>query len=183
MNQPSLHTGRPRRSALLPLLIVVLVALPILEVWLLIQVGRQIGALPTLAILIVEAIFGAWLMRREGDRAWRELNDAFAHGRVPAGELADAALVLVGGVLLMLPGFATDLIGLLFLLPFTRPWARRLLGYVAARRVSRLGMTVPPISYQQRVTQHPMNTGHPMNINDVIEGEVVDDGSDDRPPR
>jgi UPF0716 protein FxsA len=62
---------------------------------------------------------------------------------MPTRELTDAALVLVGGVLLMLPGFATDLIGLFCLLPFTRPLARRLLGWLVAGRVSELAGSVP----------------------------------------
>src|SRR4051794_10479169 len=106
----------------LALLVVLLVAIPIFEVYVLVQVGERIGALPTILILIVEAVFGAWLMRREGARTWRALNDAFVGGRVPTGELADAALVLVGGVLLVLPGFLTDVLGLFFLIPFTRPF-------------------------------------------------------------
>lgn len=127
---------------LLPLVLVLLVAVPIVEVWLLIQVGQQIGLLATIAILVVEAALGGWLMRREGGRAWKALNDAFRGGRMPSAELADAALVLVGGVLLMLPGFVTDIIGFFFLLPFTRPLARRLLGFVVARRVNTLGIPV-----------------------------------------
>ena len=119
-----------------------LVALPILEVWLLIQVGQQIGVWPTLAILVVEALLGAWLMRHEGTRAWKALNDAFTSGKVPTGELADAALILVGGVLLMMPGFVTDIFGFLFLLPFTRPFARKVIAFFVARRMSRLGVPV-----------------------------------------
>ena len=90
--------------------------------------------LPTVLILVGEAILGAWLMRREESRAWKALNKAFASGKVPTGELADAALILVGGVLLMLPGFITDVFGFLFLLPFTRPLARQLLAFFVARR-------------------------------------------------
>ena len=81
-------------------------------------------------------------MRREGSRAWQDLNEAFTSGRVPTGDLADAALVLVGGVLLMLPGFATDLIGFFFLLPWTRPLARKMIAFFVARRVQRPGMQV-----------------------------------------
>jgi UPF0716 protein FxsA len=126
----------------LPLVIflVLLVAVPILEVWLLVQVADQIGVLLTLGILLVEAALGAWLMRREGGRAWTALTEAFATGKVPSGELADAALVLVGGLLLMLPGFATDVVGFLFLLPMTRPAARKLVAFFIARRLSRLGV-------------------------------------------
>ena len=117
-----------------------MVALPILEVYLIVQVGQLIGVWWTLAILVGEALLGAWLMRREGARAWKALNEAFNSGRMPTGELADAALVLVGGVLLMLPGFITDIFGLLFLLPFTRPLARKVLAYAVARRMSRMGV-------------------------------------------
>ena len=121
--------------------LVAMVALPILEIWLIVQVGQMIGVWWTLAILVGEALLGAWLMRREGTRAWKALNEAFASGKMPTGELADTALVLVGGVLLMLPGFVTDVFGLLFLLPFTRPLARKVLAFCVARRMSRLGLS------------------------------------------
>jgi UPF0716 protein FxsA len=124
------------------LLILLLVAIPILEVWLLIKVGQQVGLLPTVLILIGEAILGALLMRHEGSRAWKALNDAFTEGKVPTGELADAALILVGGVLLMLPGFLTDIIGFVFLLRWTRPLARKIIAFFVARRVNRLGIPV-----------------------------------------
>lgn len=159
---------RTRRGWLWPLVVVLLVAVPILEVWLLIQVGRQIGALPTIAILVAEAALGAWLMKREGSRAWRALTDAQQTGRMPTGELADAALVLVGGVLLMLPGFATDLIGFFFLLPFTRPLARSLLGFFIARQVSGLGLSA--------LSRQP-------GAADVIPGETVSSPNADAAPR
>ena len=125
----------------LVLLVVLLVAVPIAEVVLLVQVGQGIGIWPTLAILVVTAILGAWLMRREGSRAWAALTNAFSSGRVQTGELADAALVLVGGLLLLVPGFATDLIGLFCLTPFTRPIARKVVGFFVARRLSRMTAT------------------------------------------
>jgi UPF0716 protein FxsA len=145
----------------MPLILVGMVALPFLEVYLIVQVGQLIGIWWTLAILCGEAVLGAFLMRREGGRAWKALNQAFASGKMPAGELADTALILVGGVLLVLPGFVTDVFGLLFLLPFTRPLARKVLAYVVARRMSRLGMP----------------TGYARRDGSVIEGETVPDTS------
>lgn len=121
------------------LLIVLLVAVPTFEVWLLVSVARQIGGVALVAILVAEVLVGAWLMRREGSRAWTALTAAFSTGRVPSGELADAALILAGGMLLMLPGFVTDLVGFLFLLPLTRPLARHLVAFFIARRINRVG--------------------------------------------
>jgi UPF0716 protein FxsA len=126
----------------LVLLAVLLVAVPILEVWLLVQVGQNLGLLPTVLILLAEVIVGFLLTRHEGARAWKALNDAFTKGKVPTGELADAALILVGGVLLMLPGFLTDVIGFLFLLRWTRPLARKMIAFFVARRINRLGIPV-----------------------------------------
>jgi UPF0716 protein FxsA len=133
---------RLRHGWPLALLTALLVAIPILEVWLLVQVGQNLGLLPTVLILLVVAIVGVLLMRHEGSRAWKALNDAFTKGKVPTGELADAALILVGGVLLMLPGFLTDVIGLLFLLRWTRPAARKMIAFFVARRINRLGIPV-----------------------------------------
>jgi UPF0716 protein FxsA len=133
---------RLRHGWPLVLLAALLVAIPILEVWLLVKVGQQLGLLPTVLILIAEAIIGALLMRHEGSRAWKALNDAFTQGKVPTGELADAALILVGGILLMLPGFLTDIIGFVFLLRWTRPVARKIIAFFVARRISRLGIPV-----------------------------------------
>lgn len=132
----------PRRARrwLLPLLVAGFVLVSVAEVWLLTTVGTRIGVLPTLAILLAEAVLGTWLMLREGSKAWRALVDAYETGRMPSGQLADAALVLVGGLMLILPGFVTDLVGLVCLLPWTRPLARRLIGFVVARHAARQGL-------------------------------------------
>ena len=102
-----------------------------------IQVGQEIGAIPTLLLLVADALLGAWLVKREGRRAWEALNEAIQAGQAPGRELADAALILVGGTLLLTPGFVTDIFGFFLVLPFTRPFARRLLTAVVARRAFR----------------------------------------------
>jgi UPF0716 family protein affecting phage T7 exclusion len=116
-------------------LLVAFLAVPIVEIYVIRQVGHVIGAWPTVALLLAESVLGAWIVRREGRRAWRALTATFQQGRMPDRELADAALVLVGGVLLLTPGFVTDAAGFLFVLPFTRPLVRRLLSAYVARRV------------------------------------------------
>ncbi len=131
---------RGRRPWLAPLLLLFFLTVPIVEVWLLVAVGTRIGVLPTIGILIVSALLGTWLMRREGAKAWRALNEAVSSGRLPGGEVLDPVLIMIGGVLVMLPGFFTDIIGLIFLLPFTRPLARGLLALFIARRAARSGI-------------------------------------------
>ncbi len=101
------------------------VGVPIVEIWLLIQLGQVVGPWWTILILVADGVLGAWLMKHEGARAWQRLNEALRSGRMPVRELADGALVLVGGTLLVTPGFITDAAGLFCVLPPTRPLARR----------------------------------------------------------
>ena len=141
---------------------------PLLEIVVLIQVGQAIGVWWTILLLIADSIFGAWLIKREGRRAMRALTEALANGRMPARELADGILILVGGTLMLAPGFVTDAVGMLMILPFTRPLARRgLTGLVAARLVAP--------TYGPNVRGPDMNKPRPGPGGSVVEGEVVDD--------
>ena len=129
--------GQRSRRRSLPwwLLVATFVGVPILEIYVIIQVGQVIGPWWTILLLIADSVFGSWLIAREGRRAWRALSTALSSGRMPASELADGALILVGGTLMLSPGFVTDAVGILLILPFTRPLARRLLTRVVARRL------------------------------------------------
>jgi UPF0716 protein FxsA len=128
--------GRRRgRGPLLTVLVALLVVVPIVEIAVLLAVGRAIGGWETLGLLLVESALGAWLVRREGARAWAALVSALRTGRMPSRELTDAALVLVGGTLLLTPGFVTDIVGFGFVLPATRPLARGLLIRLVERRL------------------------------------------------
>jgi UPF0716 protein FxsA len=119
------------------------VVVPVLEIYVLIQVGQVIGAWWTILLLILDSLFGTWLIKREGARAWQALQVALESGRMPARELADGALILIGGTLMLTPGFVTDAFGILLILPFTRPVARRLLTQVVTRRLL-AGQTTRP---------------------------------------
>lgn len=94
--------------------------IPVLEIYLLIKIGAFFGTLPTVALLLSISLAGAWLVRQQGFEILRRIQSELAQGRLPAAELLDGAMVLVGGVLLMTPGFFTDFLGLFFLIPFTR---------------------------------------------------------------
>lgn len=125
---------RPR-GRILTVLMVALLVVPLLEVLVILQVGRVIGGWPTLGLLLLESAIGAWIVRREGARTWAALRTALTTGRMPAAQLVDAALVLVGGVLLLTPGFLTDIAGFFFVLPVTRPITRRWLQVVVERQL------------------------------------------------
>ncbi|SEG84946.1 UPF0716 protein FxsA [Thermomonospora echinospora] len=121
---------------MLPLLMfLAFLLLPVLEIFVAIQVSAVLGGWQTAVLLLAGSLLGAWLVRREGRRAWRALSGAFAGGATPEREPADAGLLLAGGMLLLIPGFVTDVLGLAFVLPFTRPPVRRLLAAYAARRI------------------------------------------------
>jgi UPF0716 protein FxsA len=112
---------------MLPLLLLLFIAVPLLELYVILQVGSAIGVLPTIAILVLDSLLGSIVLRSQGRRAWQRFTQAIGEGRVPANEAIDGALVVFGGALLLTPGFVTDIAGALLLLPFTRPVARRLL--------------------------------------------------------
>ena len=106
----------------------------VVEAVILVKVGGAIGVLNTLAVLLLVSVAGAWLVKREGIGVWRRLTSALREGRTPAREVADAALIVVGGTLLVTPGFLTDLVGLLLLLPPARAVVRTsLLAWLAKR--------------------------------------------------
>jgi UPF0716 protein FxsA len=153
-----------RRRGLGWLLFVAFVVVPIVEIYVLIQVGQVIGPWWTILLLIADSILGTWLIKHQGGRAWQALRTALDSGRMPAKELADGALILIGGTLMLSPGFVTDAFGILLILPFTRPLFRRLLTGVVARRLVVLG-TGPGNATRPE----------PRSQGTVIQGEVVDD--------
>jgi UPF0716 protein FxsA len=109
------------------LLLVLFIVVPILEIYVIIQVGQAIGAWWTIALLIADSIVGGVLMRSQGRAAWRRFQLALAEGRMPAREVLDGVLVIFGGAFLLTPGFLSDIVGATLLLPPTRALIRRLL--------------------------------------------------------
>ncbi len=118
------------------ILVLLFIVVPIVELYVIIQVGELIGLWPTLALLLADALLGAFLLRYQGRGAWRRFNQALAERRFPGREVADGLMIAIGGTLLLTPGFVTDIFGFLLLIPPTRALARRLMrGYVARRFV------------------------------------------------
>ena len=118
---------------MIPLLIFALfVAVTVAELWLILEVGSMIGAPATILLLIADSVLGAWLMRSQGSAVWTRFRATVDAGRVPAAEAVDGFLVILGGTLLLVPGFISDFFGLLFVLPPSRRLMRN-------RVVRRLG--------------------------------------------
>ena len=132
----------------MPLFLVLLfIVVPIVELYVIIQVGGAIGVLPTIALLIADSVLGSLLMRHQGRSAWRRFNAALSEGRIPHREVLDGALVIFGGALLLTPGFVTDILGIVLLLPPTRALVRQIVGRRVLPRlvVSRFGGGFGPV--------------------------------------
>ncbi|HET7761753.1 MAG TPA: FxsA family protein [Phycicoccus sp.] len=129
------YAARARRPRVLRWVFLALLVVPVVEIAVIVAVGRAIGGWQTLLLLVLESLLGAWIVKREGGRAWTALREALRSGSMPSRQLADAALVLIGGTLLLTPGFVTDIAGFFFILPVTRPITRRWLEAAVARRL------------------------------------------------
>lgn len=148
----------------------------VVEVAVLILVGRLIGVGWTILLLLATSVLGAWLVQREGRRTWRAVGEAVRSGEMPSRQMADAVLVWVGGALLILPGFVTDVIGLLAVLPFTRPIARIGLDAIIARRIIAVvpGAGAPTAQPGQARVHRTTERSDEDVSGQVVEGEVVE---------
>ena len=150
------------------LLVAAFILVPLVEIYVIIQIGQVIGAWWTILLLIADSLLGSWLVKREGGRAWQALRVALQEGRMPHKELADGILILVGGLLMLTPGFVLDIVGAICILPFTRPIGRRFLSGVISRRL--VGVSYPGTYPGTR----PGTQQRPGPDDGVVQGEVVD---------
>lgn len=127
-----------------PLFVIVFIIVPVAELWLILQIGSLIGAVPTIALLLLDSLLGAWLVRSQGGAVWRRFRAAVDAGKLPTREAVDGFFVILGGTLLLVPGFLSDVAGLLFILPPTRKLlGARMISFVSRRaRVSFMGPSV-----------------------------------------
>jgi UPF0716 protein FxsA len=157
------------------LLVLVFIVVPIAELFLIIQVGELIGVWWTIALLIADSILGSVLMRSQGRAAWRRFNVALQAGRPPAREVLDGVLVISGGALLLTPGFISDILGLLLLLPPTRAVVRAILVRRFADRMIASAVARAPAGFGP-----PPGRGGAARPGDV-EGTAVDVDADGLP--
>lgn len=115
-----------------PFLAVLLLGFPLLELYLLIELGTAIGALPTVALVVGTALLGGYLLRHQGLSNYRRMQQSLARGEVPAQEMIEGVVILLGAVLLLIPGLITDALGVLCLIP---PLRRRIVAFWLRRLV------------------------------------------------
>jgi len=102
------------------IIVVIMIVVPALEIWGLITIGRMIGAWQTFGVLLLTGFVGAFLARREGKRVWALARIQLSQRQIPTQSILDGICILVGGLLLLTPGFFTDIIGILLVIPPTR---------------------------------------------------------------
>jgi UPF0716 protein FxsA len=126
------------------MVLVLLIVLPIIELFVMVQVAGVIGALPTVLAVVAMSAAGLWLTKVQGLGSIRRLGEAIEKGEEPVGEVLNGVLILVGGLLMLVPGFVTGVLGLLLLLPPVRALLRPLVLSRASRRFmqSRISTTV-----------------------------------------
>ena len=141
---------------------VLFLIIPIIEIYLLIKVGEIIGALPTIILVVLTAVIGAGLLRQQGLSTLARFQQNLSTGKLPAQELVEGILLAVGGALLMTPGFVTDTIGFLCLIPFSRKFiAATIIKNSTMKMTSKMGGFTQDEAWQQ-------------NHADVFEGEYTE---------
>jgi UPF0716 protein FxsA len=116
-------------------LLLIFLVVPIAELYVIYLVGDAIGVWLTLLLLAADSLLGSLLLRSQGRSVWNRFNEAIADGRVPRREVMDGVLVIFGGAFLITPGFLTDLLGLVLLIPPTRSAVRRIVERRIGQRV------------------------------------------------
>jgi len=111
----------------LPLLFLMFVVVPLVELAVLVKVGTVVGVWPTIGLVVATAAVGSWLARSQGARVLGAIRADLIMGRMPAAHLLDGLMILAGGLLLLAPGFLSDVVGILLLFPPSRAWFKHLL--------------------------------------------------------
>jgi UPF0716 protein FxsA len=153
------------RDSILQILLLLFILMPIAEIALLLQVGDMIGGWNTVGLIIVTAFVGAYLVRQEGLSTLQKAQQKMANNEVPGKEMMEGLMLVIAGVLLVTPGFITDIIGFLFVLPLSR---QLMAGQLAKQMTVRAVQGGNQSFYYSNTQQRPGNEGDP------IEGEYTD---------
>ena len=131
-------------------------AVPLFEIYLLIEVGSVIGAIPTVFMVVFTAVLGTMLLQAQGISTLRRVQEATARGEVPAVEMLEGFFLIIGGILLLIPGFFTDIIGFLCLIPSSR---QAIIRYILARSSVQTGFGAQSTSWQSKQSHQQQPPG------------------------
>lgn len=152
-------------------LLLLFIAVPVIELLLFIRIGGKIGLLPTFATIVITGILGAYLTKQQGLRTWRKFQTTSASGQLPANEAIDGLLILIAGAVLLTPGFLTDVVGFLLLVPFVRAAIRSQVTGKLKHKVQVVGQRTPdPTKMNPR----------PPGGERVATGRVIDSNTSER---
>jgi UPF0716 protein FxsA len=147
--------------------LVFLLAWPLAEIAGFVIVGRALGLWWTLALVILTGLLGAYLLRQQGLHLLKKLSQESQQGHVPASSVVDGAMIVIAGILLLLPGFLTDIIGVALFIPFVRRFLWSLIGRrVVVVNTGRTGFTRPSPSPRDPSPSHPGTVGKVLDLDD-----------------
>ncbi|MCD7032796.1 membrane protein FxsA [Metabacillus sp. GX 13764] len=123
-------------------LLILLILIPAIEIGLFIYSGKHIGVLPTVLLIILTGIIGAWLAKKQGIETIKKAREQWSSGMIPSDAILDGLCILAGAVLLVTPGFISDLVGFVLLLPFTRRWVKPFIMKLMNRQLRKKKYTI-----------------------------------------
>lgn len=169
-------------------LLILFIVVPLAELYVIVQIAGQIGIVWTLLLLVADSVAGTLLMKSQGAAAWRRFNEATTAGRIPAREVADGALIILGGAFLLTPGFITDVFGFLLLIPPTRVLFRKTVVGLFAKRTpfGYVGLKAAPHAERAWNERAARRRGGSTPANgvpgDFVEGTATEAGDDEPAP-
>ena len=155
------------------ILFLLFLSIPILEIYLLLEVGDRIGLFPTIGLVVFTAVVGVWLLRVQGFATLARAQASLSRGEVPASTMIEGVMLFIAGALLLTPGFFTDAVGFIFLIPMTRQWIASSILKNGVMRGAQFGATAG--AFTQTNTQENIKTGetYQSTSTEVIEGEFI----------
>ncbi|WP_086984581.1 FxsA family protein [Vibrio aphrogenes] len=156
-----------------PILVILFICVPIIEIALFIQVGGVIGLWPTIAIVLLTAFFGASLVRSQGIQTVMSVQSRLQQGELPAQQIIEGVMLAVAGVLLLTPGFMTDLLGMIVLLPAPRAW-------LAQQAMQRVKVNASSTHFHSQYGDNPFQNSEHDQQGDIFEGEFEKQADEDK---
>jgi len=159
-----------------PIFTVLFLVIPIVEIYFLLKVGDVIGAMPTIILVVLTAVIGAGLLRQQGLSTLARLQQNMGQGKIPAQEMIEGVLLAVGGALLMTPGFVTDTMGFLCLLPFSRTFiAKNIMKRSADKLKAGVSAQMGGFTYSSHHSNQSSNQSSQSQYDpDIMEGEFTE---------